>query len=147
MRADTLCAECGADFYPDTPAGKGQTCGAAGYATRADGSRVCYSCAHAAELRDLQATCAAPRKDSRICAYLEGETGRVTLATWTGRALPVSGYVTGRSTRRNAYSDARVSVRMRGPNGTEWIGRGYGSGMSIMLRPTAETLRNAGAQS
>jgi hypothetical protein len=144
----TRCAECGTDYYPDTPAARGETCGAAGYVVRTDGARICYSCAHAEELRHIDEMCRAPKRDSRIIGYLDADSGRVTVANWVGRALPLSGRVTGVSRLRPGapgswISDRRVSVRLRGPHGTEWIGRGYGKGCSIVLRPTAATVRTA----
>lgn len=87
---DTLCAECGADYYPDTPAAQGQTCGAAGYAVRcSDNARICYACAHKADVATLQAACTHPTRESRIGGYLKVDNGRVTLTSWTGPALPL----------------------------------------------------------
>lgn len=96
-----------------------------GYATKADGKRICYACADAEQREELRDT-------SKPCfAYLSG-TGRA-VTTWTGGELM----------RVERETDWRIfgsrhnrgsCVTARDCHGKRWHGRGAGRGMCIKLR-------------
>ncbi len=99
-----------------------------GTARTPDGRTICYDCAHAVELADVQAR-------RRICAYV-AEDGR-TITTWPGRPLMrVTGMAPCRLTRRS-YTHSPESYQSywaRDTFGGNWYGRGS-AGVLIRMRP------------
>jgi hypothetical protein len=94
--------------------------GAAGYATTADGRRICYADADAAQRDEL-------RTAARFTAYLSGDGKTVT--TWSGGTL-------GRVTAQWESKRARKTyVRVTDVHGGTWSGQGPAeSGTYVSLR-------------
>lgn len=108
------CDDCRAACVPDG--------GATGYARTADGRRICYSCANAAERAAFAAADA-------YCAYVSSDGRSVT--TWPGGALA---RVTETRRHRGGFGGEYFSVRAVAPDGARWYGRGGGPGMFVRLR-------------
>lgn len=117
----THCAECHSAL-PEQP----RTSGAAGYATRQDGSHICYPCADAAArlARDVSGRCD---------CYLASD-GKM-LTTWTGGNL--LRVTSEREVIGRGFGGARTErtyLRATAPDGSQWHGVGGGRGMYARMR-------------
>lgn len=120
------CAKCNAVCPP--PSGG---CGAAGYAVKADGSKICYACADAIERELLK------DRSCSFVAYLSSDGATVT--TWTGGKLMTVTASRPCRLSRQSFTHNRNSfrsVRARDIHGAMWCGRGS-AGVAIKLRPCA----------
>lgn len=117
--SDTNCSTCGAAF-PIHPAGYS---GGTGYASHADGSKVCYSCADTEQRAELTTA-------NVYGVYLSGD-GK-SLTTWTGGKLAT---VTHESDAKTGFYGSTIrSVRAVTPDGSHWYGKGRGRGMCLTVR-------------
>lgn len=95
-----------------------------GYATTADGRRVCYACADDMQRADLLT-------QSRAFGYLSGD--RVT--TWTGGTLMTVTRAVNRTMRTPTATCRRIFVRATDVHGQKWYGSGPAdSGTYVLLR-------------
>jgi hypothetical protein len=96
-----------------------------GYATRADGSIICYACADAEQRAELL------DRSRPYSAYVSNDAKHVT--TWTGGDL---GDIYGWAGHRTGFSGStQYYFRVRDVHGGWWSARGAGKGMYCTLRP------------
>lgn len=124
--AHTLAPELLSCGHLSTPPTSG--CGAAGYATRPDGTRICYTCADASERESLKTARA-------FTAYLSnGAHSTPTgyhLTTWTGGILANVTTLT-----RGNHNIGGFLYRFRAVDvhGQKWYGTSPGPGMYARMR-------------
>lgn len=96
--------------------------GGTGYATLADGSKVCHACADAIQREDL-------RHATVFAGYLSDDGKHVT--TWTGGILAT---VMRESVSKTGWHGSSIThIRAVTPEGIRWYGKGAGRGICIRI--------------
>lgn len=118
--SNTHCVQCASAFPKPHPEG-----GASGYATRADGERICYTCADVAER-------AVMLQSDRFVAYVSSDGREIT--TWTGDSLGSIVRATPVKLTRLSYTHGKYmhAYRVIDFEGAAWYGRGS-PGVAIKL--------------
>ena len=115
MSGEQSCAVCNAAFVATkfTP----------GYATRTDGTKICYECAGKADKANMIAT-------GKATLYLTADGGQWSISNWPG-TLKIHCSMSPKKSRHN-IAGSRYDVWFQGPDGATWHGVQYGDNTQLL---------------